>query len=78
MKNWVVVSQVKPIDVNLNPLEKSKLMSQKCTGAVCLPSRPETFVGLKERITLGSSTWNLIQTIFKGCDVLREDIAYQS
>lgn len=77
MKNWAVVSQVRPIDVNLNPVEKSKLMSQKRTGAVCLPSRPETFVGLRERITSGSSTWNLILTIFKGCDVLREDTGYQ-
>lgn len=78
LKNWAVVSQVRPIDVNLNPVEKSKLMSQKCTGAVCLPSRPETFVGLWERITSGNSTWNLILSIFKGCDVLREDTCYQA
>lgn len=77
LKNWAVVSQVRPIDVNLNPVEKSKLMSQKCTGAVCLPCRLETFVGLRERITSGNLTWNLIFTVFKGCDVLREDTGYQ-
>lgn len=78
MRNWAVVSQVRPIDVNLNPVEKSKLMSEKHTGAVCLPSRPETFVGLTEKITSGNSTWNLILTVFKGCDVLTDDTVYQS
>lgn len=77
MKNWAVVSQVRPIDVNLNPVEKSKLMSKNRTGAVCLPSRPETFVGLREK-TSGNSTWNLILTVFKGCDVLRDNTVYQS
>lgn len=60
MKNWAVVSQVRPIDVNLNPAEKSKLMSQKRTGAVSLPSRPEEFVGLRKRVTSGNLTWNTI------------------
>lgn len=58
--------------------EKQTNESEKCTGAVCLPSRPETFVGFRERITSRNSTWNLILTLFKYCGVLREDTAFLS
>ena len=36
LKNWAVVSQVRPIDVNLNPTEKSKLMSQRNVLVLCV------------------------------------------